>query len=134
MGVLIYTVSLTGCLVPLCPLNFFLFAIQSKIKPIKPFVYLKSEHLFRHSLWSAEKDTPTPISVSCFIETRKAVGSQGIQDLKSNPSFQSPCLVRVLKLQHSDPIWRSSSYEKATLHLGHLSSLVLNLPRFHTRW
>lgn len=48
----------------LCFLNLFLFMIQSKIKPIKPFIYMKSGRLFRHSMWSEEADIQARIHFS----------------------------------------------------------------------
>lgn len=35
--------------------------MQSKVKPITPFIYMKSEHLFRGSMGSEEKDTQAHI-------------------------------------------------------------------------
>jgi hypothetical protein len=60
--------------------------IQSKIKPIKAFIYMKSGHLFRLSVWSEEKDIRTSIFPDCtgnfFSGESEAVESQDVQNLK----------------------------------------------------
>lgn len=85
---LTYALSFTCCLASpaafLCFLIFFLFMIQSKIKPIKPFIYMKSGHLFRRGMWSGEKDAQTaPVSPDCagngFLGTRLLPGARELR-------------------------------------------------------
>lgn len=56
--------------------------------PIKPFIYMKSGHLFRHCMWSEEADSQARIHFSLIAlghflsEYWKAAASQDAQHSK----------------------------------------------------
>lgn len=89
--------------------------IPRKIKPIKPFVYMKSERLFRHSMLSAEKATQRRISVFWLPRwflylDKKGCRKPGHSQFKMKSSFPLSVPGKSTDLEHSCAFQTTSDY------------------------
>ena len=97
---------LTGYLVCLCSLDFYLFVVQSEIKPSKLCIYMKSGYLFRPSMWSEDKDTEATsrflvAQAVCPLSGLAELSSRVVQHLKWDLFWSPCCSIEVLKLKVS---------------------------------
>ena len=97
---------LMSYLVCLCSLDFYLFVVQSEIKPRKLCIYMKSGHLFRPSMWSEDKDMEATSRFLVAQAVRPLTGlaelsSRVVQHLKWDLFWSPCCSIEVLKLKVS---------------------------------